>query len=108
MILICRHCNQHKANRPRGLCWTCYYCPGVRERYGPVSKYGRRGVSIENVSRPPLEPTDAAPGTLEKMLVLEQRARAGLALHHPADNRGEKTVPRIDPKRPFKHMPNRK
>ena len=26
----CRHCGKSKVNRPRGLCWTCYYTPGLR------------------------------------------------------------------------------
>jgi len=29
--MICRHCQKSKVNRPRGLCWSCYYRPGVRE-----------------------------------------------------------------------------
>lgn len=28
---LCRHCGRAKINRPRGLCWSCYYKPGVRE-----------------------------------------------------------------------------
>ena len=42
--LICRHCRRSGVNRPRGLCWTCYYTPGVRELYPSGSKYARRGV----------------------------------------------------------------
>ena len=34
---LCRHCSERKVTRPRGLCWKCYYTPGVRELYG-VSK----------------------------------------------------------------------
>ena len=29
--MICRHCQKVRSNRPRGLCWSCYYSPGVRE-----------------------------------------------------------------------------
>lgn len=36
---LCRHCQKVKPNRPRGLCWTCYYTPGVLERYPSTSKY---------------------------------------------------------------------
>lgn len=39
--MICRHCNRKKASRPRGLCWSCYYTPGVRERYPSQSVYGK-------------------------------------------------------------------
>lgn len=34
---ICLHCHKNKVNRPRGLCWTCYYTPGVRELFAPGS-----------------------------------------------------------------------
>ena len=30
---ICLHCNTGKVCRPRGLCWHCYYDPGVKEQY---------------------------------------------------------------------------
>ena len=41
---ICRHCTKSKVNRPRGLCWSCYYTPGVKELYPSTSKYARRGI----------------------------------------------------------------
>ena len=44
MIATCRHCSKSKVNRPRGLCWSCYYTPGVKELYPSTSKYARRGV----------------------------------------------------------------
>ena len=44
MIAVCRHCSKSKVNRPRGLCWSCYYTPGVKELYPSTSKYARRGV----------------------------------------------------------------
>ena len=44
MIPICKHCEKSKVNRPRGLCWSCYYTPGVKEQYPSTSKYARRGV----------------------------------------------------------------
>ena len=40
---LCRHCSQPKVNRPRGLCWSCYYTPGVKELYPPTSKYAPTG-----------------------------------------------------------------
>lgn len=30
---VCRHCHKVKPTRPRGLCWACYYTPGVRDLY---------------------------------------------------------------------------
>jgi ribosomal protein L37E len=83
---ICRHCGRAKVNRPRGLCWSCYYTGGVRERYPSTSKFARRGVGnfTGNAPRPPI-PTTAAPGTPEKLEVLAQRARNNQALWHPLD-----------------------
>ena len=42
--MLCRHCKRVQSNRPRGLCWSCYYTPGVREKYPSTSKFARRGV----------------------------------------------------------------
>ncbi len=36
---LCRHCQKSHVNRPLGLCWHCYYCPGVRALYPSTSKY---------------------------------------------------------------------
>src|ERR1700738_3096062 len=85
-IMLCRHCQRVKSNRPRGLCWSCYYAPGVRDLYPSTSKFARRGVGGGNVQvvLPPT-PTWAAPGTPEKVAILEERARQRLALWHPAD-----------------------
>lgn len=89
--MICRHCMKSKVNRPRGLCWSCYYTPGVRNLYGVSdSKFNRRGVgnTTVGISLPP-NPTTAPPASEEKLEVLEQRAAAGYALWHPDDNPGE-------------------
>ena len=84
--MLCRHCQRVKSNRPRGLCWSCYYTPGVREMYPSTSKFARRGVGDFNgQSHLPLRPTDALPGSPEKVAVLEQRARLGVSLWHPDD-----------------------
>lgn len=86
MIPICKHCRTSKVNRPRGLCWSCYYTPGVKEMYPSTSKYARRGVGNFTGNAPvaPL-PTTAPPGTVEKMMVLEERAKNRQALWHPLD-----------------------
>jgi hypothetical protein len=83
---VCRHCGRAKVNRPRGLCWTCYYTPGVKEQFPSTSKYARRGVGnfTGNAPAPPV-PTTAAPGSPEKMEVLAMRARLKQALWHPLD-----------------------
>ena len=82
----CRHCLRAPVSRPRGLCWGCYYTPGVRERYPSTSKFGRRGVGNFNGNAPlPAFPTQALPGTPEKVAVLEERARLKQCLWHPDD-----------------------
>ena|SRR6516162_5500149 len=82
----CRNCKRVESNRPRGLCWSCYYRPGVRELFPSTSKFARRGIGNGNVVVPlPSEPTAAFPGFPEKVAVLEDRARQGVALWHPAD-----------------------
>lgn len=84
--MMCRNCNKVKSNRPRGLCWSCYYTPGVRDRFPSTSKFARRGVSdFTGRSVLAAQPTDALPGTPEKVAVLEERARLGLSLWHPLD-----------------------
>jgi|SRR6516162_557994 hypothetical protein len=82
----CRHCGRVRVNRPRGLCWSCYYTPGLREFYPSTSKFARRGISDFNGrgALPP-EPTDAPPGSPEKVEILIQRARNGQSLWHPND-----------------------
>ncbi len=84
-MMLCRHCQKANSNRPRGLCWSCYYTPGVRDLFPSTSKFARRGVSDFNGRTRLPEPTDALPGTPEKVAVLEERARLGLALWHPLD-----------------------
>lgn len=82
----CRHCRKASASRPRGLCWACYYAPGVRELHPSTSKFGRRGPGNVNGNMPlPAFPTAAIPGTPEKIAVLEERARQRLCLFHPDD-----------------------
>lgn len=83
--MLCQHCGQAKVSRPRGLCWCCYYQPGVREQYPSVSKFSRRGRGLK-ASRPlPGQPTGALPGTPEKVAVLGQRAELHQELWHPGD-----------------------
>jgi hypothetical protein len=73
---VCVHCKFSAPNRPRGTCWHCYYLPGVKELYPSTSKYARRGVG--NISPLlPCEPTDALPGSPEKIAVLAERVRLG-------------------------------
>jgi hypothetical protein len=85
-VPFCRHCVHSWANRPRGLCWSCYYLPGVRDLYPSTSKHGRRGVGNGFRNAPaPSCPTSAAPGSEEKIEILAERARTRQALWHPDD-----------------------
>jgi hypothetical protein len=93
MNRICQHCRRNKANRPRGLCWACFYTPGVRERYGwrGVGGSSQRGLGLTNAEPPPCPvPTPVPPGP-GKVAVLAARAEAGVGLFHPDDYRGDAT-----------------
>jgi hypothetical protein len=84
--MLCRHCNHVNSNRPRGLCWSCYYTPGVRDLYPSTSKFARRGIGDFNGTVPMAEMATAAlPGSPEKVAILEERARRRQRLWHPAD-----------------------
>lgn len=84
----CRHCGLKFSSRPRGLCWTCYYTPGVPDQYPSTSPYAYRGIANDNSSSPlPAEPTGAAPGSEEKIRILCERAARGELLFHPGDAR---------------------
>jgi len=84
--MVCRHCQKANSNRPRGLCWSCYYTPGVRDLFPSTSKFARRGVgNFNRLAKLPPCPTQALPGTLDKVAVLAERARLGVSLWHPLD-----------------------
>jgi len=84
--MLCRHCNHVNSNRPRGLCWSCYYTPGVRDMYPSTSKFARRGVSDFNGAGTVAGMATAAlPGSPQKVAILEDRARQRQELWHPAD-----------------------
>lgn len=84
--MTCRHCSRGLVTRPRHLCWACYYAPGVRELYPSTSKFGRRGIGnfYGRAPMPPF-PTQALPGTPEKIALLTQRAQQRQQLFHPDD-----------------------
>lgn len=93
----CRHCQRARANRPRGLCWACYHTPGMRERYPITSKCARRGEIEDFTGTAPLPagPTEALPGTPEKLAVLEERARGRQTLWHPGDAVHDQRTPPV-------------
>ena len=73
--MLCRSCNKVRSNRPRGLCYSCYYKPEVRALFPSTSKF-------------------AMPGTEDKIRVLMERARNGQCLWHPLD--AVKAMPALD------------
>lgn len=86
MRKLCQHCQAAPICRPRGLCWCCYYRPGVRDCYPP--QLARQGVADSVGQRPPPPwPTDARPGSRRKVEVLCQRASKRWDLWHPEDAR---------------------
>lgn len=109
-VKSCRHCGAEPARRPRGLGWKCYYTPGVKEQYPPVSLRGNRGVGNDS-SRRPTTPTTARPGTAEKLAVLIARAEAGEELFHPLDprtmNGDGQPLPRVLVNNPVRKSPER-
>jgi hypothetical protein len=85
---ICRHCQSHKANRPRGLCWSCYYTPGVKELYPTSSKYGRRSDDTNHghaQSKPATDTARVEPGSPEKVALMAGRVLRGESLTDPSE-----------------------
>lgn len=86
----CRHCHAANVGRPRGLCWRCYYTPGIKKLYQPTAYVTNRsghGIGLQLPS-PASFPTYALPGSPEKVAVLELRARLRQELWHPLDVQG--------------------
>lgn len=105
---LCRHCRKSSVNRPRGLCWNCYYTPGVKDLYPSTSKYARKGIGGDNHrSILPRELTIAEPGSPEKVAVMCERAARGESLFHPDEPRlepsGSVMIAVIAPRRSGRH-----
>ena len=82
----CRNCQKSKVNRPRGLCWSCYYKPGIRQQYPSTSKFARRGAgNFCCAATAPTCSTRAVPGSTEKIAILAERAHNQQTLWHHAD-----------------------
>jgi hypothetical protein len=83
----CRHCRERSVSRARGLCHACYSMPNVRDLYpARVTTFSRRGPGAGYRNAPPPDrPTNALPGSPEKIAVLEERVEAGEALWHSLD-----------------------
>ena len=86
----CQHCQERPGRHKMRLCWRCYHTPGVRDLYREredLSTAGGDGAwEFTELPLPP-EPTDAVPGSPEKLAVMQWRDEHGYQPHHPADNR---------------------
>jgi len=75
---LCVHCQRKRPSRPRGLCWTCYYTPGLRHLYPPLpSEAGRRYhplVDFFGQVKLPTTPLVGWPGSAERIASLASRA----------------------------------
>ncbi len=82
--MMCRHCTQFRASRPRQLRWRCYHDRQIRSLYpGSTSKFQRRGTGTQANGKP--RPTQTPRGTLAKIIVLSARAAKGEELWHADD-----------------------
>jgi len=82
----CRHCDRVMSLRPRRLCWTCYYTPGVLDQYPVDTRFGSLGIGLGYAGgHLPAFPTACLPGTDAKIEVMAERAARRETLFHPAD-----------------------
>jgi hypothetical protein len=82
----CRHCEDYKATKPRGLCLQCYSNYSIRLLYpSSAGVVVNRGWHIDVIPIELPEPTKAMPGTREKLAVLCQRFEDQKLLWHPDD-----------------------
>ena len=82
----CQHCKRNPISRPRRLCWECFYRPGVRDLYPSTHPNAYRGLANGNFTAKRSGcPTQAKPGSPEKIAVLAERVRQGVALWHADD-----------------------
>jgi hypothetical protein len=85
MTAKCRNCKVKKVNRPRGLCWTCYCTPGVRDSQLITSKHALRGNGIKSSGLPHI-PLVTERQTSERIEELSSLAREGRPLFGEGDS----------------------
>lgn len=86
----CLNCRQPRSIDRRGLCKRCYSQASIRSKYPRGMRADSGGRGGNNLIPPiPEDPTDAQPGSNEKMIVMQERIEAGFRPHHPMDYRGE-------------------
>ena len=90
-IIKCRNCGKWRNHRARGLCYQCYKDPAVLANVSCLIDKSIRScakatqLASENERPLPPTPTTAMPGTLAKVLVMEDRYSKGFHIHHPLD-----------------------
>src|ERR1700676_5484794 len=91
LLRMCLHCLIRKANKSRGLCYSCYFRPGVRGLYPITSQFAPRNVGLHCLGIGC--PTAAVPGSQAKLDVMQQRAKDNVAITHPDDLREDLMPP---------------
>jgi hypothetical protein len=90
IIKDCAFCGKPLKDHRPTLCKECYLIQEIREQ---IFKNGKTKNSLECIAQQeatflgslPPEPTNAIPGSDEKIRVMEERRRKGYSLHHPYD-----------------------
>ena len=90
--MACRHCKSDLKIIAKNLCGKCYFSTEIHKLYPKCSRShrGKRWVASDIGIAPgiePPEPTDALPGTPEKISVMAWRVRHGFRPCHPLDAR---------------------
>ena len=86
----CRHCKIRQVSRAKGLCFRCSTDAAIRGLYPSGNKYTRGPDEMDREDYEPSpcpEPTDALPGTSDKVAVLRERMAARVSLWHEDDPR---------------------
>lgn len=99
--MICRHCGQQRGYlRPLGLCWACWFTPGLREMYGwrkpatesaePQKSESKMSDNVKPVARKrvyiafPISKGDLAANINQGTAAFVALAKAGFAPFNPA------------------------
>jgi hypothetical protein len=85
-LTMCSHCLQRPLAargipRHYKLCPSCYFSPLVRKMLGVPGQL----MAPKNVKPEDYQPTEAMPGSREKVAVMAARVERGLPLWHPLD-----------------------
>lgn len=85
----CPHCGHRRRIQCRGLCFRCYVDAAIRALYDPQTRHKPASPwrLAANNRIPPLafQPTDAQPGSWEKVAVMIERVASGQQPFHPED-----------------------